>query len=54
MSIVINTGFSSIQFLHIDAVLTPQFRKLGGQELVYERVNVFRCLRRNGANAELT
>ena len=54
MSIVMNTGFSSIQILHIDAVLTPQFRKLGGRELNHERVNVFRCLRRNEANAELT
>jgi hypothetical protein len=53
MFIVLNPGLSSVQILHIDAVLAPQFRKLGGQELDHERVNVFRRLRRNEANAEL-
>jgi hypothetical protein len=42
-----------MQILYIDAVLAPQFRKLGGRELDHERVNVFWCLRENGANAEL-
>jgi hypothetical protein len=41
-----------VEILHTDAVLAPQFRKPGGQELDHERVNVFQCLRGNEANAE--
>jgi hypothetical protein len=53
MFIVLDPGLSSMQTLYIDAVLASQFRKLGGQKLDHEWVNVFRCLRGNEANAEL-
>ena len=51
--IVLNPRLSSVQILHIEGVLAPQFRKLGGQVLDHERVNVSRRLRGNEANAEL-
>jgi hypothetical protein len=51
--VVLNPRLSSVQILYIDGVLAAQFRKLGGQVLDHERVNVVRRLRRNEANAEL-
>jgi hypothetical protein len=51
--VVLDPRLSSAQILHLDGVLATQFRKLGGQVLDHERVNVVRRLRRNEANAEL-
>lgn len=51
--VVLDPRLSSVQILHLDGVLTAQFRKLGGQVLDHKRVNVVRRLRRNEANAEL-
>ena len=51
--IILDPRLSSVQVLHIDGVLAAQFRKLGGQVLDHERINVIRRLRRNEANAKL-
>lgn len=51
--VVLDPRLSSVQILNFDGALAAQFRKLGGQVLDHERVNVVRRLRRNEANAKL-
>jgi len=51
--VILDPRLSSVQIFHVDGVLAAQFRKLSGQILDHERVNVVRRLRRNEANAEL-